>query len=603
MITLKVLKWGNMFCYGEDNSLDFTERGAVTQITGQNGVGKSSINLVLEELLFNKNSRGIKKADIPNRDLNATTYWASLTFSIGNKEYFLSMTRAKTAKVVLTEDGEDISSHTAAGTYKQIIQLLGEDFNTFSQKIYQGMSSSLQFLTSTDAARKKFLVSLLDLESYGEYHDELKDFAKGLSGELAGMQNSYKANTLWLERSEGIKDEPLLDEEPPVEEDYSEHIEQISTLKGQQNNIELNNKLVKKRNTLQGKIDNIDVSTFTNEIPDTDLMSECNKEIATLRDEYNQASTLVKKLGGLKNSCPTCLSDLDNDRISKILEDNKNIMDAAKDKRAPLAKTVADIQSLVERVLDESKQQKLLEQYEHDIEGLPEESVSEGELTEELAKIQGEMQDLVALAKQASDKYTVAIKHNSKIKTVAEEWEAYSEKVEKERKRIQIATEEAEKIAILKKAFSPSGIVALRIEKAIKSLENDINTYLKEFCNGRFSVHFILESDKLNVKIQDRGIFVGIQALSSGQLARVTISTVLAIRKLMSKNSNNSINLLFLDEITATLDQEGKDQLIEIILKETELNAFIILHGWQHPLVPRLEVLSEDAGSYITESN
>ena len=69
MITLKQLKWSNCFSYGGDNELILDEN-TVTQIIGTNGMGKSSIPLIIEEVLYNKNSKGIKKADIPNRYIN-----------------------------------------------------------------------------------------------------------------------------------------------------------------------------------------------------------------------------------------------------------------------------------------------------------------------------------------------------------------------------------------------------------------------------------------------------------------------------------------------------------------------------------------------------
>ena len=68
MITLKKLQWNNCFSYGSDNELDLND-SIVTQLVGTNGTGKSSIPLILEEVLFNKNSKGIKKADIPNREV------------------------------------------------------------------------------------------------------------------------------------------------------------------------------------------------------------------------------------------------------------------------------------------------------------------------------------------------------------------------------------------------------------------------------------------------------------------------------------------------------------------------------------------------------
>ena len=56
----------NCFSYGEENEIDLS-RTTLTQLVGTNGTGKSSIPLILEEVLFNKNSKGIKKADIANR--------------------------------------------------------------------------------------------------------------------------------------------------------------------------------------------------------------------------------------------------------------------------------------------------------------------------------------------------------------------------------------------------------------------------------------------------------------------------------------------------------------------------------------------------------
>ena len=60
MIILQKLKWDNCFSYGADNELNLND-STLTQLVGTNGVGKSSIPLILEEVLFNKNSKNVKK--------------------------------------------------------------------------------------------------------------------------------------------------------------------------------------------------------------------------------------------------------------------------------------------------------------------------------------------------------------------------------------------------------------------------------------------------------------------------------------------------------------------------------------------------------------
>ena len=80
MITLGTLQWDNCFSYGSANELKLN-RSNLTQLVGTNGQGKSSIPLILEEVLFNKNSKGIKKQEIQNRCINKG-YHINLTYTV-----------------------------------------------------------------------------------------------------------------------------------------------------------------------------------------------------------------------------------------------------------------------------------------------------------------------------------------------------------------------------------------------------------------------------------------------------------------------------------------------------------------------------------------
>ena len=172
MITLRTLKWDNCFSYGSGNELQLDDN-TVTQILGTNGMGKSSIPLIIEEALYNKNSKGIKKADIPNRYVN-NGYNIYLSFTKDEDRYEITVNRKTSIKVKLEKNSTDISSHTATNTYKTLQEVLGVDFKTFSQLVYQNTNASLQFLTATDANRKKFLIDLLHLEGYVELFEVFK---------------------------------------------------------------------------------------------------------------------------------------------------------------------------------------------------------------------------------------------------------------------------------------------------------------------------------------------------------------------------------------------------------------------------------------------
>lgn len=196
MITLKKLQWSNCFSYGSDNELDLTE-SIVTQLVGTNGTGKSSIPLILEEVLFNKNSKGIKKADIPNREVN-NGYDISLSFDVVEDEYKIDVVRRGNIKVKLYKNGEDISSHTATNTYKTVEEVIGIDHKTFSQIVYQNTNASLQFLTATDTNRKRFLIDLLQLNKYVEYFEVFKDLARSSGADASRLQGKIDTIVKWL---------------------------------------------------------------------------------------------------------------------------------------------------------------------------------------------------------------------------------------------------------------------------------------------------------------------------------------------------------------------------------------------------------------------
>jgi len=184
-------------------------------------------------------------------------------------------------------------------------------------------------------------------------------------------------------------------------------------------------------------------------------------------------------------------------------------------------------------------------------------------------------------------------RHNTKISVIQEQTADMERELEEIVVDLGKIEERATHLDILKKTFSTNGLLAYKIENLVKDLEGLTNEYLAELSDGRFSLGFVVTNDKLNVEITDNSKIVDILALSSGELARVNTSTLLAIRKLMSSISSSRINTLFLDEVIAVLDEQGREKLVEILLGE-DLNTYIVSHGWTHPLLAKIEVVKED---------
>ncbi len=222
MITLNKLSINNMFSYGQDNEIDLSSN-KITQLTAPNGSGKSSIALILQELLYSKNIKSIKKADILNRYVKEDTWSGKIDFTVENKNYTVEVKRTKNqSKVKFYQQNEleiiDLTEHKILDTYKKIQELIGLDFEIFSQLTYQSSTDLLEFLKATDTNRKKFLINLFNLEKYPNIGEVIKlklSESEKQSFKLDGELKSVKdfLNDALIEDKKSLIEVPIIDDE------------------------------------------------------------------------------------------------------------------------------------------------------------------------------------------------------------------------------------------------------------------------------------------------------------------------------------------------------------------------------------------------------
>ena len=597
MITLKKLKWDNCFSYGSDNELDLSS-DIVTQLVGTNGTGKSSIPLILEEVLFNKNSKGIKKADIPNREVN-NGYDISLTFDVVDDQYEIDVVRRANIKVKLYKNGEDISSHTATNTYKTLEQIIGIDFKTFSQIVYQNTNASLQFLTATDTNRKRFLIDLLQLDDYVKYFEVFKELSRTLGGDVSRIQGKIDTIIKWLNDNK-LEDTSLLPKlDLPF---YSEEDEEsLRSLQIEMENISEITKKINQNNLYKSQLESIDIGLAKeflsmNDYEDT---SDLKQSLGELTSRASLENKMIKKYTDLQEMdqgrCPTCEQPVDYEFISTQLRNHiseKNgfveRIDAVKNSISRIEKTNNTFTQMKEMV---DNYEDLLRSVDMT---LANEVPNSNELQEKIEKIKGRIRDRKSRVEEIIAENEKRERHNTRLSIIQEQQTDFENQLDELSASIGEIEDKLSHVEILKKAFSTNGLLAYKIENLVKDLEVLTNEYLAELSDGRFSLEFVVLNDKLNVEIDDNGKKVDILALSAGELARVNTSTLLAIRKLMSSISKSRINVLFLDEVTNVLDELGKERMVEILLREENLNTYIVSHGWTHPLLSKIEVIKED---------
>jgi len=596
VITLKKLEWSNCFSYGSNNILDLND-SIVTQLVGTNGTGKSSIPLILEEVLFNKNSKGIKKADIPNREVN-NGYDIALSFSVNDEEYLIDVVRRTNIKVKLYKNEEDISSHTATATYKTLEAIIGIDFKTFSQIVYQNTNASLQFLTATDTNRKKFLIDLLQLDNYVKFFEVFKELSRNLAGDVSRIQGKIDTIDKWLSDNY-LEDTSLLSKlELPF---YSEEDENtLRSLQIEFQNISEITKKINQNNLYKSQLESIDLGlakeyVSENEWQDTEHLLQ---QIGEIKSQGSQEVRMIKKYTDLLEvddaGCPTCGQDIDTAFIEQELKRHQETKEEYTAQLELVNENLAEINKA--NLLFKEMQQKISsweEIYRQIDHTLPTEVPNDTELTEKITKLKTRINDRRSRVEEVITENERIERHNTRLAIIEEQQTDFEEQLASLTADITEVEDKLGHVEILKKAFSTNGLLAYKIENLVKDLEELTNEYLAELSDGRFSLQFVVLNDKLNVEIDDNGKTVDILALSAGELARVNTSTLLAIRKLMSSISKSRINVLFLDEVTNVLDEGGKERLVEILLREENLNTYIVSHGWTHPLLSKIDIIKE----------
>jgi DNA repair exonuclease SbcCD ATPase subunit len=325
--------------------------------------------------------------------------------------------------------------------------------------------------------------------------------------------------------------------------------------------------------------------------PTSDVMALTTKQ-TELRSIITACNSFIKKTKAIATHCPTCAQVIDNSKNLSIIKEQEVLRSNTE---AELEAYVLELDLATEeyntyttQVMNNDYYDKYYEMYDPDISP---ELLDKDTLETEKTRLATEVSWVVQAIEDAQSHNLKCAAHNAKIEVVKESIKDAKELLEILEANLVTLNIRASTLGVLVKTFSNTGLVAYKIECLIKDLELSINHYLTELSSGRFQIYFkIVTGDKLNVIVTDNGTDIDILALSGGERSRINCATLFGIRKLLQSLSNSTINLLVLDETIESLDLDGKEKLIECLINENYLNTFIISHGFQHPLLEKIQV-------------
>lgn len=604
-IILQRLTFSNMFSYGADNSIALDDN-RITQLTAVNGSGKSTLAHIIQELLYSKNIKGVKKGDIVNRYSGDKAWSGKLDFTIDAVPYSVEVKRSGAAtKVALLKQGIDISEHKVVDTYKKLQDLLGLDFDVFSQITYQSSTDLLDFLKATDTNRKKFLINLFNLERYVAIGEQIKVRSGAVDKAITKLEGELKSVNDFLQST--VIPEPL-QYKPEVLMDATLSVRladidrELLNINDTCKRIDSNNMYKSERNKLSFDLNILEPVHFAyaNEYQALKFdLTKLSGDIESMQREYEGVR--------INDVCNACGQQIDTSHLKHIKQELHSKIERA---REAYANNLAQAKQWSQQLTEYQSANKAYKLNQESIirfeqltqlidETIPTTYPNFEALTSERKSLQALIDEQAELVKRVNTHNRGVSAHNAKIEALVEQKSDFTIRQAAITSAILDKSSEANALSVLKKAFSTSGIVAFKLESLTKELETAINYYLSLLSDGQFQVEFSLDKEKLNINVINNGISSPIETMSGGEFSRIQTSILLAIRSLLSKLGGSSINLLFLDEITGVLDDEGKEKLIDVLQREEDLNVFLISHDFTHPLINKIAITKTDNISCI----
>ena len=189
-------EWDNLFNYGEDNNLDFTNLNGIVGIFGKNYSGKSSVIDGMLYTMFNTTSKNERKNyNIINQ--NKKNCIGTIELQIGEKTYTIerkSEKYVKRLKGVETNEARTFLDFTQDGdlslngtTRNETDANIRKQFGTIEDFLLTSMASqldSLSFIKEGSTKRKEILAKFLDLEIFEKKFKLAKEDSSDLKAVL-----------------------------------------------------------------------------------------------------------------------------------------------------------------------------------------------------------------------------------------------------------------------------------------------------------------------------------------------------------------------------------------------------------------------------------
>ena len=522
------IEFKNFASYGNQvQTIEFEDQAQLYLTLGKNGHGKTTIANSIIYALYGK-VEGVKLSDLPNR-INKEL-WVKINLQC--KDMSVEIERGlmpNRFKVLINGVEFDKAGKKSVQEYLED-EIFGIPYHVFKNIIILSINDFKSFLTMNSSDKKQIIDKMFGFSVLNDMFRNVKEERKQIKmeidsydSELNQIMESISSVRLKLNN---LVEESNKKDKAKVEALKDELLEHGDNVK----------KLNEARSHIDGKIE--------------EAKDKANKMGISQRDFERENEYLHKKIELYESGfCGSCETKLDTDWHHEKGKEFLTQINMNSKHSCTLKENIEKAESKVGELRSKRKQ------VETRINNL---RYSIKDIKDALIKIKESTQD--------SNQF-------QHLKQIIEEFEKSEES--KSGKREEIAQQDAF-MTILEEVLGDDGVKNLAVQTILPGLNANI-AMMAQTMHLPFHIRF---NEKFDCIINHLGEDINPLTLSTGERKKADFIVIIAIIKIL-KLRFPQLNLMFLDELLSSVDQDGVYNVLKIlneVIKENGLNTFVINH-------------------------
>jgi len=523
------IEFKNIASYGNKiQKIEFSNDKAELYLTlGKNGDGKTTIANAIIFALYGK-VEGVRMNDLPNR-INKDL-WVRIKLRCGSMEIEIERGLMPSKFSVLINGVEfDKAGKRSVQEYLEE-EVYGIPYHVFKNIIILSINDFKSFLTMSPSDKKQIIDKMFGFSILNDMQRMVKEERKSIKTDI----DSYESELRQIDESIIQVKMKLNQLQADSDEKSKGEIEKLK------------NRLIK------FDADKAKLEEAGSKVKET--IGKFEDDLDQQSDNYNtlryEMESLKKKLALYENNtCPTCEAPLDSEfHVHKKAEYQDRV-----DGMPTAMEQASDAVNSIKTKISEARQKERAV-----LEKVSSLNASMRNLKSELVKIKekatagGEFEHLNELIKQFEEQELVKNQEKSKH------------------------SNDYHFLELVEDILGEDGVKNL----AVKTILPGLNTNIAAMANTMHLPFHLRFDDKFNCIITHLGEEVNPMTLSTGERKKADFIIIIAIIKIL-KLRFPQLNLLFLDELLSSVDQDGVYNILKIlsqVIKENQINTFVINH-------------------------